>query len=145
MQISEIECSDLMECAALYVSAFSGDPWFENWSNKKALERLQNIFDTPGFIGLKASDNTKIIGLAVGNIETFTPRDIFYFRDLCVLPSYQKSGVGSDLIENLHDVLRHKDIERSYLITLRGTKMIPYLKERGYNFDSAQCIMTFFF
>ena len=143
MQISTIVDSDLDGCAIVYAEAFSKGPWFEKWSERKAFERLSNLFHAPGFVGLKALENNEIIGLAIGNIEPFTPKDIFYFRDLCVSPTYQKSGVGGALIDNLHDILRIENIERSYLITLRGSAMIPYLSNRGYKFDSNQCIMTF--
>lgn len=132
MQLSEITHYDITECAPLYIDAFSGEPWCEKWSERKASERLRNIVDTPGFIGLKAKDNEVLVGMLVGNKEAFVPKDTYYLRDICVKSSCKRRGIGRSLIMRLHNILQKEGVGSVYLLSHRCSGREFYIR-LGYH------------
>ncbi len=53
-------------CARLYAAVFSSEPWNAPWTETNARDRLQEILDTPGFLGLVVEDEGRMLGFVMG-------------------------------------------------------------------------------
>ncbi|MFC3884961.1 hypothetical protein ACFOU2_16390 [Bacillus songklensis] len=57
----------LTEYASLYVAVFNNEPWNEHWTEKNAIERLEDFMKTPKFQGFALYDEGKLVGVAAGH------------------------------------------------------------------------------
>ncbi|MGL5480067.1 MAG: GNAT family N-acetyltransferase, partial [Clostridium sp.] len=57
----EIKREDLNELVDIYIEAFNGEPWNDNWTYETASKRLENMLDDSGFYGLKLIKDNEIV------------------------------------------------------------------------------------
>jgi GNAT superfamily N-acetyltransferase len=111
-------------CAKVLVSAYNNEPWNDNWTQEKALEKLTCFYNSPKFIGWKVSKADQIIGCCVGNIEPYYTGDYYYLKEMFVTFEFQNKGIGNLMMETL---LAHlKEIEINQIILFTGKDFYPY-------------------
>jgi len=89
MQCETIQTTDLTRCAEIFNKVLDAPPWNEAWIVSSPLARLTEIAGTPGFVGLKAIANGRMIGFAMGFTEPFDKGTDFYLKEMCVLHERQ--------------------------------------------------------
>ncbi len=107
----------LSTCAPILVEAYNAEPWNDQWTAEKALEKLECFYNSPKFIGLLAYVGDQIKGACVGNIEPYYTGDYFYLKEMFVAPSAQKMGIGQKLMDELKSQLEQSDIRQMILFT----------------------------
>lgn len=124
----------LQKCASLYCEIFKEPPWNENWAVDKVLQDMEAQAAMPGFCGLFAREEGKIIGFAwgylvskiemrkiAGNAEldfVFEECErIFYADELGVSAPFRGKEYGMKLSQGLIDQVK-KD-NRTSVIVLR--------------------------
>lgn len=120
----------LEQCATVLTEAYNAEPWNDNWSHQKALEKLQCFFQSPKFFGWVAYDGDTLAGCCVGNIEPYYTGDYFYLKEMFVSPGYQGKGAGAQLMGVVRQHLDSIDIRTIILFT--GKDFFPfdfYLKQ----------------
>ena len=110
------------DAAKLFMDTFNDSPWNENWDSAFAIQRIKNIYTTPGFKGVVCLENStsEIIGFCIGNIEAWENYEVFYLNELCIKSSYQCKGIGKKLINILEKELNNIGINKIFLSTIRG-------------------------
>ncbi len=141
MQSAPIIRDDLSECSDLFVKVFNRPPWDENWTVSTALARLTEIVGTPGFEGLKAISDGRIIGFALGYAESFDGGGDFYLKEMCVLPDVQRKGIGTAILEELKAHLLRIGARKLYLLTERGGRAENFYEKNGF-YTSETMIMV---
>ena len=141
MQYESTEKADLKGCARVFVEVFNSPPWNEAWSADTALRRLTEIAHTPGFMGLKALEEHGLVGFVMGYAESFDDGVDFYIKEMCVLPSHQRKGVGKALLEELERGLVSKGVRKMYLLTSRGTFAAGFYEQKGFNISERMIMM----
>ena len=116
---SDIDHDDIVECSELFTSIFKKPPWNENWDIENAFERLNDIFNSPKTIAIKAKSENRIIGFLMGEIQQWEKNKVFYLKEMCVTTSVQRQGVGKAMIVKLENKLIGKKVGEIYLITHR--------------------------
>lgn len=132
MLIRKILKSDIKSCAKVYQEVFNHSLWKESWSYEEAVNRLEYIYKTDGFIGLVAIYENSVLGFVLGNIEPYTKGNAFYLREMCVKTQKQNEGIGNKLIINLHNELKKTKVIISYLITQQNSSASNFYKKNGY-------------
>lgn len=132
---------DLVECSHLYVNTFKHEPWNENWAMDDAFDRLSNFLSPSYAIGLKAINENKIQGFLIGEIEQWRGSQNFYLKEMCVLKTVQRSGLGKELMLALQSELVKIGISRIYLITQRETGPEMFYKSLGFETNDSLVIM----
>ncbi|HLP09543.1 MAG TPA: GNAT family N-acetyltransferase, partial [Opitutaceae bacterium] len=101
MQIREITPDDRVGIAGVFQRAFAAAPWKEVWSDDSALALIDEWLLLPRFFGLVAVSEGTIVGMVFGRFEAWDRKGLFYMKELCVAPEYQRSGVGAQLNQAL--------------------------------------------
>jgi GNAT superfamily N-acetyltransferase len=136
MKIIEINKDDIAKHAKLFIEVFRNPPWSESWEEEIAYNRLLCYQNTPNFIGLSAIEDDKLIGFIFGNIEPFQKTSHYVLKEMCVKEENQRMGVGKELIQKLHEVLRLHDVGSSILLTQRETPAEIFYSNNGYKLSS---------
>lgn len=125
VKIQTIKSAEVLEnCAEILVQAYNSEPWNDNWTKGKALEKLTCFYNSPKFIGLMAFIDDQPVGCCIGNIEPYYIGDYFYLKEMFVSPQFQHKGIGRKLIESIKAELNKMDIETIILFT--GKEFFPY-------------------
>ncbi len=116
--INSIESKALLgKCASILVEAYNTEPWNDEWTEEKALEKLECFYDSPKFIGFLAYEGDEIKGACIGNIEPYYTGDYYYLKEMFVSPSAQKKGIGKKMMDALKQHLEHLGIRQIVLFT----------------------------
>jgi len=142
METALLNEMDLDECVALFRDVFNAPPWNEAWKAESARRRLANCFSTPDFGGLAIRKEGRIIGFALGFIETWDTGEHFYLKEMCVARSCQRQGAGTLLITALEQWLSTKGIQKIYLHTARETFAQDFYEQRGFRVSAKTIMMT---
>ena len=141
MQYESIEKADLKGCARVFVEVFNSPPWNEAWTANSARMRLTEIANTPGFIGIKALRRGELVGFVMGFSESYYDGVDFYIKEMCVLPSHQRKGVGRALLEELERGLVSNGQRKMYLLASRGTFAAGFYEQKGFNISERMIMM----
>jgi aminoglycoside 6'-N-acetyltransferase I len=118
LHITPIRSADeLPACAAILVAAYNAEPWNDEWTPDKALEKLQCFYQSPKFYGWMAKDGDQLLGCLVGNVEPYYSGDYFYLKEMFVMPTRQHQGTGKALLATLKAHLADIGIETIILFT----------------------------
>lgn len=120
-QIKSLSYQDLFPCAHLYKDLFSVAPWNESWDESAAKNHLEEVFKTPGFMGLGYFDNNELQGFIIGVCESWLANKQYYINEMCVDSKQQGKGIGTLLMHRLKEELKSKNISKMYLLTLRDS------------------------
>lgn len=130
----------LEHCTELILSVFNNAPWHENWAVESARALLQEMIETPGFMGFVSLAEEQVIGFVAGYSEQRDQTKCFCIREICVHLDYQGQGIGSDLLQHLEQKLANLDIHLIYLITMREGQAESFYLKNGYR-HSARIVM----
>ncbi len=141
-KIHEIKNKDQLNiCASLYKDVFNSEPWNDNWTEAAALDRLNDFFDTPGFIGLCAFENEKLTGCIIGNIEKYFEGNYFYLKEMFVSRNCQRRGIGKELITELEAKLNDRGIKNIILFTSNNMFPAEFYAKNGFTVLGNMCMM----
>jgi aminoglycoside 6'-N-acetyltransferase I len=132
MIIRNIDENDIIGCSNLYIKVFAETPWNEVWEIDRVESMLSHFFKSQGFIGFLAESDKEIIGFVAGNSEPFRLYDIFYLREMCIRPGFQRSGIGSKLFSELENTLVEKQIKSIFLTTQHNIPASQFYQKVGF-------------
>ena len=141
MDCGPIQRDDLAACAEAFVEVFSGPPWGEAWTVSAATSRLTEITGTPGFVGLKATSEGRLVGFAMGYTESLADRTDYYLKEMCVVPAMQGRGVGTAILEGLKARLVAMGVRKIYLLTRRDGPAAEFYKKSGFSVSDRMIMM----
>ncbi|WP_165021953.1 GNAT family N-acetyltransferase [Dysgonomonas sp. ZJ279] len=125
IKCQRIESDDVLkDCAEVLVKAYNSEPWNDNWTKEKALEKLECFYNSPRFIGLMVWEEDSLVGCCIGNIEPYYMGDYYYVKEMFVSPEYQNKGIGRKLMESIKKELNEINIKTIILFT--GKDFFPY-------------------
>lgn len=128
----EIKREDLNELVDIYIEAFNGEPWNDNWTYETASKRLENMLDDSGFYGLKLIKDNEIVAFILGHEEQYYDGIMFNIKEFCVRKSIHGNNVGSKLLEEFEENLKERGVKEIVLMTKRHDKAEGFYSRRGY-------------
>ena len=134
MEIKLINQNDIQTLAVAMAAAYSEEPWNENWAQEKAERRVRAILDNFEAIGLAAFEDGKIIGAVLGYVDPYAEEDFFFVSELFVIPEKKKQGVGKQLLAELENKLKEKNVNVVQLISIDYNEI--FYKKCGLNRDA---------
>lgn len=133
LHIEKITGIDQLDrCAEILVNAYNSEPWNDNWTKEKALEKLTCFYQSPKFHGWTAARGDELLGCCVGNIEPYYSGDYFYLKEMFVYHKFQKQGVGAQLLETIKSYLDTIDIQTIILFTSKDFFPFDFYLKSGF-------------
>ncbi len=108
--------------AQAMMAAYEQAPWFENWTEERALRRIQAILSNYEACGMAAIMDGQVIGGVLGYVDPYAEEDFFFVSELFVRPQYQKKGYGKGLLLALEEQLKEKNIHVTQLISIEDNQ-----------------------
>lgn len=103
---------DLEPCVDLYLANLLQTRPEDRWPNRKRAERyLGDILRTPGFEGLVAADEEKIVGFAFGIRRRWWQGDEYWLQEFCIAPEAASTQAPKVLFRSLQDHLQEGSYE----------------------------------
>lgn len=135
MDICAIAEQDLQIISQLYVSVFSSQPWNEDWEFTWAYERLNWIYQSPGFAGYLALDSKQIIGAIMGHFVPFKGEKGFEIVEFLVATHQQNKGIDNQLLAQLELNLQQDNYDYIWLLTAKDSSAESFYCQRNYQRD----------
>ena len=134
MEIKQINQNDIPALAVAMAAAYSEDPWNENWTQEKAERRVHAILGNFEAMGLAAFEDGKINGAVLGYVDPYAEEDFFFVSELFVIPGKKKQGIGKQLLAELENKLKEKNVIVVQLISIDYNEI--FYKKCGLNRDA---------
>lgn len=132
MMTREFTRNDLKACAELFVNVFNRKPWNDQWSVPLAVDYFKDVAHSPGFNGFILEDEHTIDGFVLGTRKKWWSGDIYYLYEMCVTPSKQGKGIGSQLMDYTKQSLIEKGYTSIVLLTERIFPSAQFYEKQGF-------------
>ncbi len=138
--------SDLSNLLAeSFANTFNAEPWNDSWTHQQALERIENLMDTPRFDGAALIRDGKVIAAILGRGEQYFDGEVFQIIEFWVAKEYQRQGIGKKLLADFMAHLKEQGICRVFLLTMRGEATEGFYRKRGFVTQEEMCCMEYAF
>ncbi|MFQ3871072.1 GNAT family N-acetyltransferase [Staphylococcus parequorum] len=132
MEFRKIQSEDYNNCAKNLVSAYKGPPWYNDWSEKEALLRIEATMSGFNSRGYVIEENHKIIAMCIGRIDYyFSDMSQFCIDEFHVVPEFQNNGIGKNLMNSVSNSLKLSGIYKIFLIT-GGEPAAKFYTKNGF-------------
>ena len=132
VDVSLMGLDDLEGVAAVYQHTFNAEPWNEGWDIEAASERLNGILAGPNGLGVVACREGVVIGFALGCFERWVTGMHFQLKEMCILPSEQRHGVGTLLLDFLLRTLKERGVLQVFCETRAGVPAEAFYRRAGF-------------
>ncbi|MBM7613974.1 GNAT family N-acetyltransferase [Alkaliphilus hydrothermalis] len=138
--IYKMDKEDLMKYAELYVELFNAEPWNDRWTVATAYKRLENIYNTPHFVGMKYLESGEIKGAIFGNCQQWYLGMHYNLMEMFVVADSQGKGIGASLMMTLETELKLLGVNTIILFTSKDETDVFY-KKQGFKELGFMCMM----
>ena len=142
MEIRSIKQNDLDVLCDVFVSVFNSDPWNESWEKSWVLERLEILFNSYGFCGFLAVDDTEILGAIFSRLGSYMGEHELEIAEMYVDGNHQRKGVGAALIAEIQDYSLANGISCLVLQTDKHTFAKDFYLGLGFQGHEQNLLMT---
>ncbi len=131
--------------AESFADTFNAAPWNDSWTHQQALERIENLMETPRFDGAALIRDGKVIAAILGRGEQYFDGVVFQIVEFWVAKDYQHQGIGKRLLADFMAHLKQEGICRVFLLTIRGEATEGFYRKRGFVTQEGMCCMEYAF
>ena len=129
-------------CAQLFVRVFAAGPWCEPWTEAVAAERLGQVLETSGGMGLVWYEEGKVTGFLLGLVEAYYTGRVFHLKEMCVAIERQRRGVGKMMMARLEVELGRVGIGEVYLQTWKHSGAEAFYRRMGFRGSRRTVLMV---
>lgn len=116
--IRGVEPKDLVALADIYVKVYTAFDVGETWTQKSALQMLENLKMGAYPISVLAEVDGKIVGGAFSDTKSWEGKRVMEAKEIFVDPEYQRKGIGTELAkERLHRAEVWHGVTEAELVT----------------------------
>lgn len=142
MEIRFIKIDDLDTLCDVFVSVFNSAPWNESWKKSWVLERLEILFNSYGFCGFLAEEDTAIVGAVFSRLGSYMGERELEIAEMYVHGNHQRRGVGAALIAEIHNYSLANSISCLVLQTDKYTFAKDFYIGLGFKGHEQNLLMT---
>ena len=133
---------DMPGLAKAMMAAYSEAPWNENWTEERALRRVEAILSGWQAMGMAAVRDGEIIGGALGFVDPYAEEDFFFVSELFVRPEWKRKGIGKALLQSLEEELKQRGVRVTQLISIEDNRV--FYEKSGMAQDSVNVMFRRF-
>lgn len=114
--------------------AFAQAPWNETWDDPVALRRyIEGLTGAPDSLSLGLYDGARLAAVSLGRVKHWYWGDEYCIDDLCVHPSMQGRGAGTEFVKLMDEYLKERGINSVSLWTKRGAPACGFYRKNGFH------------
>ncbi len=133
--------SDLAACAAVFCSAFAGEPWNERWSQEIAETRIAELTGTALSLGYVYEERGQILGFAAGRTVTYLYGKEYVIDEFCISAEMQGKGIGSAMMRQITAEMTDAGFAGIVLNTTKGYPSERFYLKNGFVQNEAMITM----
>ena len=125
--------TDLEDCVRIYIDAFTAPPLnFDFLTKEKAWRYISDLIKTPGFMGYTYWINGEMAAFCFGKLDNYFDGTMFEVEELAVASAYQRSGIGSTVMNLLEIKLAGYNVSAVSLQTSRELPAFDFYLKNNY-------------
>lgn len=133
LTLIELDDSYLPQMGELYSEAFHGEPWNDDWSDTKQLgEYMKDISKSYTALNYGLLKDDKLVGMSIGKINHWWEGTNYNIEELCISPSYQGQGIGSEFLDLIEQRVREKGLAGIFLQTDNDKPSYHFYHKNGF-------------
>lgn len=121
--------SELKEIATFYAEEYRKPPYNENWTNKKALDRLEFFNKFFDLYSIKLGN--QLVGFMAVNQKFMCPGEVAYLEEFVIKSEFQRKGIGTEAIKQVVEIYKKRKYQRFMLISDTGSKAFKFYQKLG--------------
>ena len=141
MIIQRLNETHLKACARIYAETFNDAPWHDKWDKESAYDRLNEIYETPRFLGMVAIEDDQVIGAVFGVLETWFKGHMYNLKEMFVMKETKGKGIGTVMMNKLEEELGNYDVHTIALFTSQGDLTEKFYIKNGYVSENDMVMM----
>lgn len=139
----ELDSSYLEEMAELYRSAFSREPWNDDWGDTEQLrEYIRDISGSYRALNYGLIINDRLAAICIGSIRHWWEGTNYIIEEFCVSPGLQGKGIGTRFLKMVEGDIVGRGIRGIFLQTDSDMPAYRFYKKSG--FDELTSHVSFF-
>lgn len=113
---------------------FAQAPWNETWDDDAALrEYIEGLTNAPDSLSLGLYDGARLAGVSLGRIKRWYWGAEYCIDDLCILPSMQGRGAGTEFVKLMDEYLKARGVVSVSLWTKRDAPACGFYRKNGFH------------
>lgn len=133
MKIRKINENDLGACSKILEEAYGQEPYNEIFKDSTALEYINGKYKNCGENSFVATGNDgTVIAFILLNISSWSEGLQAVLEEIAVIPSFQGTGIGKELITYAHSYLSSHGAKSVMLWAKNDERLLNFYKKHGY-------------
>ncbi|WP_019678853.1 GNAT family N-acetyltransferase [Ruminococcus flavefaciens] len=139
--IRRYRTSDLDGAAAVFIAAFSADPWNEEWPFELAAVRIEELMSAPQSIGYICEENGVIQAILCGRKLDYLYGPEYVIDEFCVDPQFHRQGIGTAVLGFASAELSSEGVVAMALMTTKGYPSEKFYRRNGFDGNNDMIFM----
>ncbi len=134
MELKELDlCGEMPSVMEIIRGAFAQAPWNESWDDDAALrDYIASLTGAHNSLSLGLYDERRLAGVSLGRIKRWYYGAEYCIDDLCVLPSMQGRGAGTEFLRLMESFLKERGVKSLSLWTKRDAPACGFYRKNGF-------------
>ena len=123
----------LPQMAKLIKSAFMGEPWNDDWSDKGQLYAyISDIACCPNSLNYGLIKDGRLIALSTGSLRHWWEGTNYSIEEFCIAPDMQCSGIGSRFLSMVEEDAKKRGAAGIFLQTDNDKPSYRFYLKNGF-------------
>ena len=129
----KLDSSYLEEAAQLYKEAFDGEPWNDDWSDKKMLtEYIKEVSGAYNALNYGLLIDGKLAAISLGGIRHWWEGSNYNIDEFCVSKNLRGQRIGSRFIKMIEDDVKKMGVAGIFLQTDIDKPSFKFYAKNGF-------------
>ncbi|MCC7550269.1 MAG: GNAT family N-acetyltransferase [Methanobacterium sp.] len=143
LEFRRFSWKDLDECAQLFKSVFSTDPWYDEWISLDQVKNyLKELIENPVFEGFVVCENSNVVAVCLGHRRSGWMGKEFFVDEFFVENRRQGGGIGTKTLNFVGKILFNEGYTRLTLLTNKGIFAESFYLKNGFYNNEKRTIMV---
>ena len=130
MKIRKARKSDIKQIVNLFVDGFSEKPYNECWTEKNALNKIKDYYNSGEILVI--IESRTVIGFVIYHQMLWDNHNKLYIDEMVVDKAYRRKGIGTKLLNEVEKKAKEDGISNLELVSNTDSVAFKLYKDKGY-------------